>query len=282
MAASGDQSRRWSTVLASVDTAPYVVHPMSEIVFRRAYAQDLPAIVALLADDALGAGREDTSTPLAQSYLDAFRAIEADPNQLLVVAVDGPEVIGTLQLTFIPGLSRKGALRGQIEKARQESSSHKGAQSDPERLGIPVATTMLAKGILQAFIVGPNDTDPGPACLGQPDTMHVPIKQLRVQELLESDDVAAHAGFPHPEGSCCLPEAAVVNGRKHIVQTAECVAGPCHGLCALRISSPGHFHVSPIAIGLFPPDDLQLECAKTIGPAQACIPQFSYSSRHAV
>lgn len=90
----------------------------SEIVFRRAYAQDLPAIVALLADDTLGAGREDPSTPLAPSYLDAFSAIAADPNQLLVVAVDGPEVIGTLQLTFIPGLSRKGALRGQIEAVR--------------------------------------------------------------------------------------------------------------------------------------------------------------------
>ena len=90
----------------------------SEIVFRHAGVQDLPAIVALLADDALGATREDPSIPLAPAYLDAFRAIEADPNQLLVVAVDGAEVIGTLQITFIPGLSRKGALRGQIEAVR--------------------------------------------------------------------------------------------------------------------------------------------------------------------
>ena len=71
---------------------------MSEIKFRRAQAQDLPAIVAMLADDALGAGREDTSTTLAPSYLDAFSAIDADPNQLLVVAVEAGQVVGTLQL----------------------------------------------------------------------------------------------------------------------------------------------------------------------------------------
>lgn len=100
--------------------------PMSEIEFRRAQAHDLPAIVALLADDALGATREDPSMPLAPSYLEAFRAIEADPNQLLVVAVDGPEVIGTLQLTFIPGLSRKGARRGQIEAVRIASHRRSG------------------------------------------------------------------------------------------------------------------------------------------------------------
>jgi len=91
---------------------------MSEIEFRRAQASDLPAIVAMLADDALGAGREDPSTPLAPSYLDAFSAIDADPNQLLVVAVEAGQVVGTLQLTFLPGISRKGAWRGQIEAVR--------------------------------------------------------------------------------------------------------------------------------------------------------------------
>ncbi|TJW81041.1 MAG: GNAT family N-acetyltransferase [Mesorhizobium sp.] len=94
---------------------------MSEIEFRRAQAHDLPAIVALLADDALGAGREDQSTPLAPSYLDAFSAIEADPNQLLAVAVEAGQLVGTLQLSFIPGISRKGAWRGQIEGVRVAS-----------------------------------------------------------------------------------------------------------------------------------------------------------------
>ena len=91
---------------------------MSEIKFRRAQAQDLPAIIAMLADDALGAGREDPSVPLATSYLDAFRAIDTDPKQLLVVAVEAGQVVGTLQLTCLPGISRKGAWRGQIEAVR--------------------------------------------------------------------------------------------------------------------------------------------------------------------
>ncbi|MBZ9743408.1 MULTISPECIES: GNAT family N-acetyltransferase [unclassified Mesorhizobium] len=91
---------------------------MTNIQFRKAVAADLPAIVAMLADDPLGAGREDASLPLAQGYVDAFAAIDADPNQLLAVAVDGGAVIGTLQITFLAGLSRKGAWRGQIEAVR--------------------------------------------------------------------------------------------------------------------------------------------------------------------
>ncbi|SFO00485.1 hypothetical protein SAMN03159463_00830 [Mesorhizobium sp. NFR06] len=168
-----------------------------------------------------------------------------------------------------------------IDKARQESSPHKGAQSDPERLRILVATPILAKGILQAFIMCPNDIDPGPARFGQPDTMHVAIKKLRVQELLKSDDIAAHAGFPHPEGPCCLPEAAVVYRRKHIIQTAECVVGPCHGLRALRISSPGHFHVSPIAIGLFS-GHLAVRMRKNHRPCGGVHSTISYPGRDSV
>ncbi|TGR29261.1 MULTISPECIES: GNAT family N-acetyltransferase [unclassified Mesorhizobium] len=91
---------------------------MTNIQFRKAQASDLPAIVAMLADDPLGASREDASLPLAQGYVDAFNAIDADPNQLLAVAVDGAAVIGTLQITFLAGLSRKGAWRGQIEAVR--------------------------------------------------------------------------------------------------------------------------------------------------------------------
>lgn len=91
---------------------------MIEIQFRRAQASDLPAIVALLADDPLGARREDTSLPLSQSYQEAFSAVDADPNQMLAVVTDREKVIGTLQITFIPGISRKGAWRGQIEAVR--------------------------------------------------------------------------------------------------------------------------------------------------------------------
>jgi ribosomal protein S18 acetylase RimI-like enzyme len=94
---------------------------MSDVAFRRATEADLPAIVAMLADDGLGQGREDASLPLAPAYLDAFAAIDADPNQLLAVAEADGTVVGTLQLTFLPGLSHKGAWRGQVESVRVAS-----------------------------------------------------------------------------------------------------------------------------------------------------------------
>ena len=99
---------------------------MDAIVFRRARARDLPAIVGLLADDPIGRLREDATEPLSAAYVDAFAAIEADPNQLLAVATEGERVVGTLQITFIPGLSRKGMSRGQIEGVRI-AADHRGA-----------------------------------------------------------------------------------------------------------------------------------------------------------
>lgn len=96
---------------------PYV-GAMDAIAFRRARASDLPAIIALLADDPLGQEREDVSMPPVPAYAAAFAAIDSDPNQLLAVVTEHERVIGTLQITFIPGLSRQGALRGQIEGVR--------------------------------------------------------------------------------------------------------------------------------------------------------------------
>lgn len=91
---------------------------MSEVQIRRARQADLPAIVAMLADDMLGRAREDTGMPLAQAYLDAFAAVDSDPNQLLAVMTDGADVVGTLQISFLAGLSLQGAWRGQIEAVR--------------------------------------------------------------------------------------------------------------------------------------------------------------------
>lgn len=92
---------------------------------RRAETADLPAIVALLADDDVGAGREDPGPPPNPAYEAAFAAIDRDPNQLLAVLVDGGAVIGCLQIGFIPGLSRTGMWRGQIEGVRV-AASHRG------------------------------------------------------------------------------------------------------------------------------------------------------------
>lgn len=86
--------------------------------FRNALITDLPAIIALLADDQLGAAREDLRDPLPQSYRDAFAAITSDPRQTLIVGEEAGIIVACLQLTFIPGLSHKGAWRAQIESVR--------------------------------------------------------------------------------------------------------------------------------------------------------------------
>lgn len=92
------------------------------IAFRKATAADLPSIVAMLADDVLGQSRETVSDPPAPPYVQAFAAIEADANQLLVVADRDGDVVGTMQLSFLPGLAHRGAWRGQIEAVRVASS----------------------------------------------------------------------------------------------------------------------------------------------------------------
>jgi len=92
------------------------------LLFREATRQDLEAIVRLLADDALGSRREEYTVPLLASYVQAFEAISADPNNELVVAEHAGEVVGVLQLTFIPYLTYKGGWRALIEGVRVRAS----------------------------------------------------------------------------------------------------------------------------------------------------------------
>ncbi|MFJ4690873.1 GNAT family N-acetyltransferase [Streptomyces sp. NPDC088766] len=89
---------------------------MGDLEIRAAAVEDIPAIVGMLADDPLGARRESPGdlTP----YLSALERISADANQRLVVAVREGRVVGTLQLTIVPGLSRRGATRSIIEGVR--------------------------------------------------------------------------------------------------------------------------------------------------------------------
>jgi GNAT superfamily N-acetyltransferase len=92
--------------------------PPSTVVFRAGTRADLPAIVALLADDPVGAGREVAADPLPEAYTSAFEAIEADPGNELLVADREGSVAAVLQITWIPGLTRTGGTRALIEGVR--------------------------------------------------------------------------------------------------------------------------------------------------------------------
>lgn len=85
---------------------------------RPAMHDDLPGIVALLWDDETARLREDPSLPLDPRYLAAFKAIDADPNHQLIAAERDGRIVGTMQLSFLPGLSFRGSWRGLIEAVR--------------------------------------------------------------------------------------------------------------------------------------------------------------------
>jgi len=101
--------------------------------FREARESDIPALVNLLADDELGTSREDVSVPLNKRYLDAFHSIEQDPNNELTVVEYNGELVGMLQLTFIPYLTHTGSWRCLIE-------------------GVRIAKNFRAKGLGSRFI----------------------------------------------------------------------------------------------------------------------------------
>lgn len=92
------------------------------IAIRSARRDEVPRIVSLLADDAIGSRREDTTDPLPAAYWQAFDDMAAQPGNLLLVAAAGGDIAGCLQLTMIPGLSRRGSKRAQIEGVRVSSS----------------------------------------------------------------------------------------------------------------------------------------------------------------
>jgi GNAT superfamily N-acetyltransferase len=93
-------------------------------VLRRARREDVPAIVALIAADQLGAARDGVRNRAdLQAYEAAFQAIDGDPAHLLLVAESAGALVGTMQLSFLPGLARRGALRAQIEAVRVAEST---------------------------------------------------------------------------------------------------------------------------------------------------------------
>ena len=89
-----------------------------ELTFREAREADLPAVVALLADDVLGRERESAALPLDPAYLAAFREMQAQVGNRLIVAEAEGRIVGCLQFVVLPGISLKGTRRAQVEGVR--------------------------------------------------------------------------------------------------------------------------------------------------------------------
>lgn len=94
----------------------------AHILIREAHVEDLPDIVRLLADDELARTRESGKPVPGPSYRNAFKAIDSDPDHVVLVADDSGVVAGTLQVSFIPNLTYEGGWRAQIEGVRVDSS----------------------------------------------------------------------------------------------------------------------------------------------------------------
>ena len=93
----------------------------SPVQFRTAQEGDVGTIVEMLADDPLGAKREQFETPLPQCYHDAFRSIDGDPNNELILATMDDQIVAVMQLTYIPYLTYQGGWRALIEGVRVAS-----------------------------------------------------------------------------------------------------------------------------------------------------------------
>ena len=111
--------------------------------FRSATAADLPAIVALLADDELGGGRETPGPPLPGAYLAGFQAMVAQGGRI-ILATGSTDIVGCLQLDILHGVSQLGMTRAQVEGVRIAST----------RRGTGLGSLLLAEAIRLAKAAG--------------------------------------------------------------------------------------------------------------------------------
>lgn len=91
---------------------------MNNLTHRKATISDLARIIQLLSEDELGQNRESFSPKIHENYVQAFHKIDQDPNQYLMVAEKGQEIVGTCHLTLMPSLTFMGSQRMQIEAVR--------------------------------------------------------------------------------------------------------------------------------------------------------------------
>jgi GNAT superfamily N-acetyltransferase len=107
-----------------VDALTEIDLKQDKVTLRRARADDVPALVTLIAADQLGATRDGVRDQAdLDAYERAFAAIDKDPAHILLVAEMDGDVVGTMQLSFLPGLARRGALRAQVEAVRVAEST---------------------------------------------------------------------------------------------------------------------------------------------------------------
>lgn len=91
---------------------------MANLTFRDAMPADIATIVGLShAGDARGTDTPplDPATLADPRYRAAFDEITADPGHRLIVAERDGEIVGTLQISFIPGMPNFGMKRGMLE-----------------------------------------------------------------------------------------------------------------------------------------------------------------------
>lgn len=111
-------------MLKRLDLPVAVATGASTVLIRRAQQDDLEAIMHLLSDDPISAGRGDVASEDDEpAYRAALDRIISDPSNELLVALDhAGTVVGTLQLTLIPGMARRGSSRLLVEAVRVASS----------------------------------------------------------------------------------------------------------------------------------------------------------------
>lgn len=78
------------------------------VTIRKAEHGDVPAIVAMFANDSLGGHGDSTEPSALPGYMAAFRRIEQSPNETLYVAVKGGEVVGTFKTPLTTTLTGRG------------------------------------------------------------------------------------------------------------------------------------------------------------------------------
>jgi GNAT superfamily N-acetyltransferase len=94
---------------------------MSDITFRYATESDLLPVVQLLADDEYAEAREKGGDAVAPEYVEAFAAMQKMPGNRILLAERDGRIVGSMQLTILPGLSRRGTTRAIIEAVRVAS-----------------------------------------------------------------------------------------------------------------------------------------------------------------